>query len=139
MAGSGKRSDTKKPLTLWRDKKYFGKYGFKSKNTTVIKAVNVAYLESKADSLGEMKLAKKEGDAYVINLSDLGYNKLLNKGNVKKKFKITTEFSSAGAVEKIKAAGGDVSVANPDGGEDEFVEDAGKPTEKEETPAKGAE
>ena len=39
LAGSGKRSDSKKP-SLWKEK-YFGKFGFVSKNKSTINAVNI--------------------------------------------------------------------------------------------------
>lgn len=125
MAGSGKRGDTKKPTTSWANKKYFGKFGFKSKNKTIIKAINIAYLEEKIDSLIEQKLAEKKGDTYTIDLSKIKCNKLLGSGKPTKKYQITTEFSSAKAVEKIKTAGGDVSVTSGSNEpEEEFVEES---------------
>lgn len=120
-AGSGKRGDTKKPSLAWKDKKYFGKYGFKSKNTRLIKPINISILDLNIDKFVEQKLASKERDKYVIDLGKVGYNKLLGAGNTSKKLNITVKFSSAKAVEKIKAAGGDVTVS---GKEEEDVQPA---------------
>jgi len=109
-AGSGKRGDQKKPSS-WANRKYFGKSGFKSKSRTPkINAVNIKTLEDRADRLVLKGLAKLEAGTYVINLADLGYNKLLSTGKATRKFKITTLYSTEKAVEKIKQAGGNVEV-----------------------------
>jgi len=42
---------------------------------------------------------------YVINLSELGYDKLLGSGKINKKLKIIVPKTVPNAVEKIKAAG----------------------------------
>jgi large subunit ribosomal protein L15 len=109
-AGSGKRGDQKKP-SLWKNRKYFGKYGFKSKSRAPkIKPINIKTIDDKTESLVKKGLIKFENGSYVINLSDLGYNKLLSTGKVTKKFTITTDYATEKAVEKIKKAGGDVNV-----------------------------
>jgi len=108
-AGSGKRADTKKP-SIWKNKKYFGKFGFKKKNQINITSLNIRFLEEKIDNLIKNNLAKKEGEFYVIDLKDLGCQKLLAYGKATKKFKITTKFSSANAVKKIQSVGGDVNI-----------------------------
>ncbi|HLG24257.1 MAG TPA: uL15 family ribosomal protein [Candidatus Nanoarchaeia archaeon] len=108
-AGSGKRADSKKP-SYWSDPLYFGKHGFISKSRAVkVNAVNVGFLEQHIHNYVNEKLVSKEKDHYVVDLEKLGYNKLLGDGKVTAKFKITTPFASASAVEKIKEAGGEVS------------------------------
>ena len=108
MAGSGKRADSKKP-SVWKQKKYFGKYGFKSKNVRLIKAVNINYLEENILKLpGEA--VKKENDFFSVSLEKLGFNKLLSTGNVTNKYKIIVPYASKKAVEKIKSGGGDVTL-----------------------------
>jgi len=102
MAGSGKRGDAMKTL-YWKDKKYFGKHGFKAKGVKKdIKTVNVDYIEEHLDKF------MKDG---VIDLAKLGYNKLLGNGVVRSKLNIKVESASGKAVEKVKKAGGDVVLA----------------------------
>jgi large subunit ribosomal protein L15 len=107
-AGSGKRADSKKP-SYWKNKKYFGKHGFKNLGfKKTIKAVNLLDIEQKLPSLVSKKLISKENDIYVVDLKKIGFNKLLGKGKPTKKYKITTEYASKNIIEKIKKAGGEV-------------------------------
>jgi len=107
MAGSGKRADSKKP-SLWKER-YFGKIGFKKKGVKKhIKITSIVYLEENLNKLLSKKLVKKENDVYIVDIASLGFNKLLGDGKVTKKFKITAEYASDNAVEKIKKAGGEV-------------------------------
>ena len=108
MAGSGKKADQLKP-SLWKNKKYFGKYGFKKKGIKVeISPINIVLLEEKIASLEASGKASKESEVYVVDLEKLGYNKLLGGGKATKRFKITVPYASKGAIEKIKSAGGEV-------------------------------
>jgi large subunit ribosomal protein L15 len=109
MAGTGKKADQKKTM-VWKDKDYFGRHGFRSKNTITIKAINLFYIETHIDLLVKNGVAKKEGDAYAINLKDLKCNKLLGSGKVTKKYHITTDFASEAAIEKVAEAKGKVTV-----------------------------
>lgn len=107
MAGTGKRGDAKKP-SIWKNKKYFGKYGFKKKNIIIkINSVNLAYFEEKLDKLLEKKLVEQKDNTIIIDVQKLGFNKVLGYGKLTKKYKITSLFFSKSAVEKIKAAGGE--------------------------------
>ena len=105
MAGSGKRSDSKKP-SIWKEK-YFGKYGFISKNKKNIKAVNINYLEDNILKLPKDAINKENG-FYSINLEKIGFNKLLSEGKVTNQYKINVPYASRKAVEKIKKSGGEV-------------------------------
>jgi large subunit ribosomal protein L15 len=53
-----------------------------------------------------------EGDA--INLSEMGYDKLLGSGRIEKALKITVASASARAIEKVQAAGGSVILEDGD-------------------------
>ncbi len=111
MAGSGKRADQKKPTILkLYGQSYFGKRGFKipKKLKINIQPINIDYLEKNIGNLLTKNLIKKEGDSFIVNLEDLGFNKLLGKGKVTKKFKIKVESFSKKAEEKIKKAGGEI-------------------------------
>jgi large subunit ribosomal protein L15 len=108
MAGTGKRGDSKKPM-IWKNKEYFGKYGFKKKNIIrEVIPVNLLEIEKKADRLVAENKIKKQGDVYVIDVEKLGYNKVLGYGKPGKKFKISSPSFSKEAAEKIKAAGGEI-------------------------------
>jgi len=95
MAGTGKRADQKKTKILKRGKKkerYFGKYGFKSKKKK-LKIVNVGDLENLAKNTKELNLKNY---------------KILSNGEIKSKLIISAAAASGAAIEKIKAAGGEV-------------------------------
>ncbi|HLC99270.1 MAG TPA: uL15 family ribosomal protein [Candidatus Nanoarchaeia archaeon] len=107
-AGSGKRADSKKP-SIWADKYYFGKHGFKKKGIKEkICAVNVGYINEKIDSLKNKGLAAEKGGVYDIDLSRIGFNKLLGSGEISKKVVIRTKYAVENAIEKVSKAGGNV-------------------------------
>jgi len=106
MAGSGKRGDATKP-SIWKDKKYFGRYGFKGLSDKV-KGINLLDIELGFNKLLSLKkITEKEG-VFDINLTKLGYDKLLGKGKVTRKYNINVKSASAKAVDKVKKAGGNV-------------------------------
>lgn len=108
MAGTGKRADQMKTL-IWKDKHYFGKYGFKKKGIEKdIRAINIGDIEEKLERLLTENLISKEKDIYAVDLSKLGYNKLLGSGRIFNKFRINAEYASKKAVERIKQMGGEV-------------------------------
>jgi large subunit ribosomal protein L15 len=108
MAGSGKRADSKKP-SIWKDKHYFGKYGFISKTTKAeISPVNINYIEQHIGKFLSSNLIKKERDFYLVELEKLGFNKLLGDGKVTMKFKIKAPYASKTAIEKVKGVNGEV-------------------------------
>ena len=108
MAGTGKRGGSRRP-SIWRDLTYFGKYGF-TKPTLRQRSITLSLLEESMPRLVEAGLASKEKDAYVIDLIKLGYDKLLSKGKLGLKLKVKARYASHGAVEKVEAAGGEVTV-----------------------------
>jgi len=108
MAGTGRKGDAKKP-SIWKNKKYFGRRSFKKKNIKkVISPVNVLFLEENLTKLLADKKIKEKDGVYVVELNDIGFNKLLGKGKVTKKFKISCSYASKKAVEAVKNAGGQV-------------------------------
>ncbi|MBI2143578.1 uL15 family ribosomal protein [Candidatus Woesearchaeota archaeon] len=107
MAGTGKRADQRKP-SIWKTD-YFGKHGFVHRRI-VHNTVNVEYLDQNVEKLAVLNLAKREGNGYIVNIADLGFDKLLGKGKVAKRMVITASSASPRAVESIKAAGGEVVV-----------------------------
>jgi large subunit ribosomal protein L15 len=104
-AGSGKRADSKKPI-FWGDR-YFGKYGFKGKNKKTVDAINVGQLDENITKLSKDSVSNEKG-FYSVDLSKLGFDKLLSNGRVSNKFNIKAKYASKKAIEKIKACGGEV-------------------------------
>lgn len=109
MAGSGKRADQKNQSILKEyGTSYFGKKGFFKHNKKIVKAVNISYIEEHLQKLISEKLVTEKDKGFIVDLKNLGYNKLIGSGNITKKFIITAESASNKAVEKIKKAGGEV-------------------------------
>lgn len=105
MAGTGKRGDQKKTLiTKLYGHGYFGKQGITSKSTKKDKRkrINIQDIQLKIAAYG-----KKSGDKWEINLE--GY-KILGKGNVKDKLIIRAQAASKSALNKVKAAGGEITI-----------------------------
>lgn len=108
MAGTGKRADQKKP-SIWKDTKYFGRHGFVSR-IKASKGLNIFYIEEHFETLLKDGKIKKEGDAYTVDLKLLKVHKLLGSGEPTRKYNVKAVLASASAVEKIKSAGGTVTV-----------------------------
>ncbi len=106
-AGSGKRADVKKP-NYWKNTKYFGKHGFTKHNASPENAVNVEYFEQNADLMLKEKKASEENGVIVVDATALGITKVIGKGSVSKKFKITVNKASPKAQEVISGAGGTI-------------------------------
>jgi len=104
MAGSGKKADHKKSLILVKFKKYFGKQGETSKSTKRKKnnVMNLDYIQKNLESL-----TKKYGEKDILNLKDY---KILGTGELTSKIKIKAKSASETAKEKIKKAGGEISI-----------------------------
>ena len=101
MAGTGKRADHKKPMVQKLfGKHYLGRHGFKRplKRIIKIKFLNLEDLDRNLERYVEKKLIQKEKDIYVVNLSKLGYDKLLGSGKTNNKYKIIGKVS-----EKVKS------------------------------------
>jgi len=107
MAGTGKRSDSKKP-SIWKEP-YFGKRGFivHSKKEK-IKSINVSLIDEHIEKMIKEGTAKKLEGAYAISLKELGIQKLLGSGKVSKKLKINAKYASKKAVDIVAKAGGEV-------------------------------
>ena len=98
-AGTGKRGDQVKP-GIWKGGDYFGKRGFPSRAGRV-HTINIIDLELR-------KLGKEQDGKVVVDLTALGYGKLLSRGKAGKKYSITVDFASKKAIEKIQQAGGQI-------------------------------
>ena len=72
-----------------------------------VKPVNIGYLDDNSEKLLSKGIATKEGDIIVIDVTDLGYDKVLGKGNLLKPLIIKSPEFSASAEDKIQEAGGE--------------------------------
>ena len=98
--------------TVKYDPKHFGKYGFKRPQRSILKfnPVNLDYLDEKSEELVQQGLAQKKNDSIEIDVTDLGYNKVLGKGKVNKPLIIKSPKFSSQAVQKIEEAGGETII-----------------------------
>ena len=94
------------------DPDHFGKYGFSRPQKTIFKfkPVNLDYIEQKADELVQNGVADKENGKIIIDVTQLGYNKVLGKGRIKKPIIVKSIKFSQTAREKIEDAGGEAVI-----------------------------
>lgn len=93
---------------------FYGKHGFKQPETITVewRPINVGKLAEIIKELKKEGKAKEEAGKYVINLLDIGYNKLLGGGKVDIPMVVYTPVASRLAVEKIEKAGGEVRIVS---------------------------
>ncbi len=93
---------------------YFGKHGFTSRQskTRNISVINLAELEAVAS-----KLPVQNEQQQVIDLTKMGYAKLLGTGKITKPLTIKVEAASKTATEKVTQAGGKILTAAEEIGE----------------------
>jgi large subunit ribosomal protein L15 len=106
-AGTGKRSDSKKP-SIWGQERYFGKFGFKTKNPLCLKTVSIAVIEG---YIHKFPSAKETKQGIELDLGKEGYDKLLGNGKPTKAYLIKVDYASKGAKEKIEKAGGQLTLS----------------------------
>ena len=109
-AGSGKRGNAKLMKITGGSKKYLGKHGFVPPNQKNVKEINIEHIQEKLGTWINKGSVNKKGDIFIINLTELGYDKLLSKGTVKNKFEIKVNSASENVVSKIEKAGGKVEL-----------------------------
>jgi len=93
---------------------FYGKHGFKQPETITVewRPINAGKLAEIIKELKKEGKAKEEAGKYVINLLDIGYNKLLGGGEVDIPMVVYTPVASRLAVEKIEKAGGEVRIVS---------------------------
>lgn len=91
------------------DPKHFGKYGFKRPQgaSQVFNPVNVDFLDENSEKLLSQGIAIEEDNKIIIDVTELGYNKVLGKGKINKALTIKAPQFSKSAVSKIENAGGE--------------------------------
>lgn len=89
---------------------YFGPKGFTRPKYLVKdqQTINIYEIDENMDRFVQEGVAKKDGDIYSLDLGKAGYDKLLSRGTVRNKMKVTVDSSSKKAINKIEDAGGEV-------------------------------
>jgi large subunit ribosomal protein L15 len=95
--------------TVKFDPKHFGKYGFKRPQgaSQIFNPVNVDFLDENSEKLLSQGIATEEDNKIIIDVTELGYNKVLGKGKISKALTIKAPQFSKSAVSKIENAGGE--------------------------------
>ena len=93
---------------------HFGKRGFKRpvKAIKEIKTINLKDLDSKVEQLLKDKKITKGKEGIKINLTELGYDKLLGTGKVKNKLIVEAKYFSKNAVKKLEGVKGKAVVVS---------------------------
>ncbi|MFX1536332.1 MAG: uL15 family ribosomal protein [Promethearchaeota archaeon] len=76
------------------------------RNPSTDTSINVGSIDAQFDLLIAKNIAKKEGSVIKIDVTGLGYTKVMGKGLVSHPFHLYAEKITPKAQEKIKAAGG---------------------------------
>ncbi len=89
---------------------HFGRHGFTRHPslTKRKKSINIAEIEERLGEFVENGVAKKKKDTIQVDLTSIGVEKLLGKGNVRSKMTIIVPEASKKAEAKISEAGGAV-------------------------------
>ena len=93
---------------------HFGKKGFKRpvKVMKEIKTINLKDLDSRVEELLKEKKITKDKEGIKINLTDLGYDKLLGGGKVKNRLIVEAKYFSKNAVKKLESVKGKAIVVS---------------------------
>ena len=91
---------------------YFSKHGFKSFRKPKIDTINISELDEQIDKLLNNKQATKTKEGIIINLRQLGYDKLLGGGHITHSFIIKVDSCSKSVVKKIELSGGKIIKTN---------------------------
>jgi len=94
---------------------YFGKHGFNSPQSIHLKEnlINISTL----DEISEKISVEKEKGKLYVDLTNLGFTKLLGTGKLTKKLTVNVPSCSKSAADKIKRAGGEVLIQSQEQGE----------------------
>jgi large subunit ribosomal protein L15 len=94
--------------TIRYEPDHFGKVGFKRPEEIVeeIKSINLKEIDQMAEKLVKEKIAQKEDDKIKIDVSKLGFKKVLGSGKITQPIIIEAKYFSKSAIKKIEKAGG---------------------------------
>ena len=103
-SGMGKRGEQK----ISSASSNLGKIGFVPIKKEYEKGINIGYIDENIQRFLENGVASMDGEYFVLDISKLGYEKLLSGGKITKKFIIKAKSFSKKAKEKIERAGGKI-------------------------------
>jgi large subunit ribosomal protein L15 len=83
---------------------HFGKIGLKRPIKVIkeVKAINLKDLDSTVEKLLKDKRIKQDKEGIKVNLTELGYDKLLGSGQVKHKLIVEAKYFSKNAAKKLE-------------------------------------
>ncbi|MFX0019672.1 MAG: uL15m family ribosomal protein [Promethearchaeota archaeon] len=91
-----------------------GKKGFKRPQdiSRIYKTntINIKDLDQNIDKFVLENIASKTGNTYIINLNDINIQKILGRGEINKKIKVSVKRASKQAMKKVEAAGGKITL-----------------------------
>ncbi len=102
-AGSGKKGQSKR-LTK-EGVQELGERGFNSRQPEQ-NAINLRDIDQRIDDMVEEGLVEEDGGKLVLDLDDIGYEKVLGKGHLNREVEIHAESFSSSAERKIEEADG---------------------------------
>ncbi len=88
----------------------FGKDGFSNSSTLTISVMDIGIIDQIVPSLLAQGIARNEGDAIVLNIAEIGIEKVLGSGRVTKKLNISAPAFSESAKIKIEKMGGKAQI-----------------------------
>ena len=96
---------------------WFGKHGFNPAQGLEVRPaeINVGEVDEHVEQWLRSGLAREEQGFIVVDLAKMGYNTLLGRGKVTHKLRIIVPRATERAVEKVKAAGGEVVTLSQEG------------------------
>ena len=131
-AGTGKRAGQKKAGMVPKLGVLTSGFTPRGREFKSKQSINLSDLSSvKLDRWVAEKKATKQDDTYVIDLTKLGYQKLLGTGNINLKLQVIVNKVSKLAVEKLEKAGGKVVIVEAEGNVPEVKKVAEAPADKE--------
>ncbi len=91
---------------------HFGRVGFKRPLKMIHEdsIINVGDIDASLERLVAKGMAQMKDNKYLVDLGEMGYDKLLGSGRVSHPIEIKVEKTSKSAVEKIEKAGGRVEI-----------------------------
>jgi large subunit ribosomal protein L15 len=93
---------------------HFGKSGMKRPIKVIkeVKAINLKDLDSTIEELLKNKKITEDKEGIKVNLTELGYDKLLGKGQVKHKLIVEAKYFSKNAIKKLENVEGKAVVVS---------------------------
>lgn len=96
------------PYILQYMPNHFGKHGFvrPPEVSRAVSAINVGDLDEHLDELVQSGAARREEDKFVVDITKLGFEKVLGGGRVTRPIEVTAKQFSEQAKRKLEEAGG---------------------------------